>query len=189
MGRRLFLAATPPPATLDALAAFAARTRRGGDGWRWAGREALHLTLRFFGDTEERLLAPLRAELTAVAARGRRGLFSIEGIGAFPSPSRPRVLWAGIAGPIERLAALAGDAEQAARRLGFAPEARPFAPHLTLARAAREGRPTMPRPAETPVFGPFPVDEMILFESHLGPGGARYEPLGRFALQGDGDGV
>jgi 2'-5' RNA ligase len=96
------------------------------------------------------------------------------------------VLWLGVGDPApSALLALQGDLEAAARRLGVPPEERAFHPHLTLARAIPGTRPPPP-PPEAP--GPEPwsvtVREVVLYESRLGAGGARYTALETFPLGG-----
>ncbi len=185
MSRRLFLAVPVPDAVRDALAAWSAAWRRSDDGWRWVAPAGVHLTLRFYGATEEARV-PALVERTGALAR-RHAPFEARalGWGVFPAPNRPRVLWTGLEAPAA-LAALAREAEADARALGYAPEDRAFRPHLTLARAADRGRPLLPGPPDprAPVFGAVPVRELVVYESHLGPGGARYEALVRASLGG-----
>ena len=76
----------------------------------------------------------------------------------------------------------------ATRGCGFVPEARPFQPHITLARGkGRDRRPDLSglkaKILEQPKFTPFVAHEFLLYESFLGPGGSRYEVRERFALE------
>jgi 2'-5' RNA ligase len=72
-------------------------------------------------------------------------------------------------------------------RAGIAAEPRAFAPHLTIGRFREHG------PDLTPLldkyagisFGPLPVEQLVLFESRLLPGGARHLPLFSVPLQRD----
>ena len=58
----------------------------------------------------------------------------------------------------------------------FEPEARPFRPHVTVARLRRGATP--PRAvAAAPEPLAFAGGPVVLFRSHPGRGGARYEPL------------
>lgn len=176
---RLFLAAPLPEATRAAIGEWAAQQSRVCPGWRWVRPEAMHLTLRFYGSTLPERAASLTESLRELAAGHEPVMLDAVGWGAFPSPRRPRVLWVGLAGDLGPLERLASAAEQAARDLGFEPERRPFRPHLTVARLQRRGgRASAPRDAGAPLrFGPAPVDRLVLYRSHLGPGGARHEPL------------
>ena len=187
--RRLFVALPTPPATRDALVHWTCEWSGGGREWRWVQPAGIHLTLRFYGDTPEERLGPLIDRLRAAAADQPGFEIVARGWGVFPSPSRPRVLWAGITGDVEQLQLLAERVEGDARALGFDPEERRFHAHVTLARVGRPGaRPRLPQRSDpgAPVFGPIAGRTLVLYQSHLGPGGARYDPLLRARL-GVGD--
>jgi 2'-5' RNA ligase len=62
-------------------------------------------------------------------------------MGAFPSPHRPRVLWIGLEGDLERLEGLQLAVERALARRGFPKEGRAFSPHLTLGRVRETATP------------------------------------------------
>lgn len=103
----------------------------------WVKPAALHLTLRFLGETDDAEAARVRHALTPAIAIPP---FDVEwrGLGAFPSPRQPRALWMGVI----RGAAQLGAVEAAvAQRLGTVdPEARPFLPHLTIGRIKMAGQ-------------------------------------------------
>jgi len=81
------------------------------------------------------------------------------------------------------LVALASSLENAARSLGFAHETREFRPHLTLARARRGERARLPDEMSAALEAPpFAVSELILFQSVLHSGAARYTALERYRL-------
>ena len=96
--------------------------------------ENLHITLRFLGDTPLSLLDDL--ERIIAQARPRRLPLRLRGVGAFPSPERPRVIWIGVEqGPgFDELQRLARLIESGVRRLGWRPEREEFIPHITIAR-------------------------------------------------------
>ena len=58
----------------------------------------------------------------------------VEGLGVFPNLRRVQVVWVGVSGEVDKLAQLQQRLESNLAGLGFAPESRPFTPHLTLAR-------------------------------------------------------
>ena len=107
-------------------------------------------------------------------------------LGAFPSPTRARVLWVGLADPERRFASIV---QQLDERLleHFRPEKRAFTPHLTLGRLnppanLRDASPELLALAVS--SRRFAVEELVLYRSHLSPRGARYEAIGRFRLVG-----
>lgn len=180
MGNRLFLAVTIPGDVKESIARWVASVRAPGDGWRWVRPTNLHLTLRFYGETGEQVHEALVESVARLAKTEQPTEIRLEGWGAFPGSSRPRVLWIGLGGDVDTLARLAGRAEEEAVRLGFEPERRPFRPHLTVARAERRGgRPRLPQDETRGELRPgaVPVDRIVLYRSHLGPGGPAYEEV------------
>jgi 2'-5' RNA ligase len=107
---------------------------------KWVRPEGIHTTVKFLGEVEPEREPELRAALTRAAAGGRALPLDVRGFGVFPDATRPRVIWAGVeADPSLEL--LQHRVEQEFAPLGFPSEGRPFRPHLTLGRAAREARP------------------------------------------------
>jgi len=98
------------------------------------------------------------------------------------------VLWAGVQGGVDALAALQRDVAAALAPLGYPPDARPFAAHLTLARAREQrGEPGLAGCAEALAsddFGATRVEGLVLYRSDPGSGGAIYTPLATLALGG-----
>jgi 2'-5' RNA ligase len=183
---RQFLALEIPEEVREALAGLKRDLEPRGRGWRFLRPESIHLTLRFFGEVPPADDAEHRTTW-AEAVRGHPPVeLLLDGVGVFPSPGRPRVLWVGLRDETAApgLAALAGDLEQAARQRGFRAEERAFRPHLTLARVRRGARATAP-PADASIEPlRFRCDEVVLFRSVLDPAGARYTVLSRFPLAG-----
>jgi 2'-5' RNA ligase len=145
----------------------------------------LHVTLKFLGDTDPNQVADISRLVTTAAAGHSAFEARIVGLGAFPTPHRPSVVWAGLVGA-EPLIAIAGALETSLEPLGFSRERRPFQPHLTLARV--RSRP----PAELGVllreqasreFGTARVDAVELMQSQLGPKGSRYTKLATAKLE------
>jgi 2'-5' RNA ligase len=188
---RTFLAVEMPPAVKDAYGRLHEPWRAKHGGLRWVRPENLHLTLRFLGSTPEDRVGALRSRVEAVARRSRPFRFTLGPPGCFGSRRSPRVLWLGIAGGAEDLAALAAGCEEAAVELGFRPEGRPWSAHLTLARGDRGGPgPGWEEDLESsglPGLGD-DMDRITLFESKTQPGGAVHTVLWEASLGGSRDG-
>jgi 2'-5' RNA ligase len=189
---RLFVAADLPADLRERLAAAQSALRTLPFEVRWVRPEGIHLTFFFIGEVVESRVGAIEEALRA-ALREAPGPFRLKarGVGAFPEHGRPRVIWAGIEGDLESGARVKMAIDRALAGVGFATEEREFRPHLTLGRV-KEGRGgnfggAMPgRPRED--FGEFEVRAIVLFQSHLGAGGARYSALAGFPLvAGDGD--
>ena len=138
---------------------------------RWTPPSRWHLTLLFLGDVPADLLGPLTTAVAPAVAGTPPLALQLAGAGRFGSSRRPAVCWAGLAGDVAGLTALAGRLAAAARALGLPVEDRPFRAHLTLGRW-RPGRPADPTLPErlAGYAGPvWPVPEVVLWRSHLGP--------------------
>lgn len=144
--------------------------------------ENWHLTLRFLGDIEEVTYQRFVAELDT-ADLGQRFRVALGVLGAFPNPKRATVLWVGLAQGLDELSELALTVEEAAQAAGLPPEERPFRPHLSLSRI----RPQVDVSNLIKTFGDTGIgwrcETMAVYGSHLGPEGARYEPLEIFDLR------
>ena len=154
---------------------------------RWVGPDQLHLTLKFLGAVLDAQVPAVSAALGAIAADTESIDLSAGGLGGFPGPTRPRVLWVGITSGVAETAALAGAIDGAVADLGFPPESRPFRGHLTLGRvrSPRGGAALTKAIADAgaPVFGTWTATEVILYESRLKPSGAVYVPVSRHPLR------
>lgn len=176
--RRLFVAAELDEAARAACADAAERLRAQGWPGRWTAPANYHLTLAFIGGVDEERLPAVSAALRALAPARRGFALSLDTVGAFPSPRRPRVAWAGPHAPPADFAALCGAVRAALSGLGFAFDERAD-PHVTLARA--DGRTPLPQVAP-PVPTVLRIERLTLFESVTAPEGARYTPLERYEL-------
>ena len=190
---RLFAALELPSAWAGRLAEVIASLKASlpGGGVRWVRSEGIHLTLKFYGDVAPGTVPALQSALARAAASVPPISLEMEGLGVFPNLSRPRVIWADVAGDVERLTALQKAVEQASAPLGFKPEGRGFAPHLTLGRVNG----TL-RPAERQILGvvlerthigrpgAFTAEALSLMRSELRPGGSVYTRLFAASLGG-----
>ncbi len=138
-----------------------------------------HITLKFLGPTPAERLPEVCGCCGDVAADGEPCELRIEGLGAFPRPAGATVLWAGVSDPAGMLERLADGLDGAFAPMGYRPERRPFAAHVTLARFRQPVRLDLPglEPLE-----PFLLRRIGLYRSRLSPGGARYESLAAFPL-------
>ena len=199
--RRLFVAVPLGDAAREAVARLMAGLGAPPDGGRdpdpaappsarlrWVRSTNLHLTLRFLGATAAGAIPAVEAAVTRTAAEAVPFEARLEGAGAFPSPARPRAVFLSIGEGASRLTALAGGLAIALAEAGWPAAERPFAAHLTLARS--DGVPGAPaavaalRAAAAALDAAWTVDRIVLFESVLGGGPARYVPLTTAALGG-----
>ena len=181
---RVFVAIGLPAYVQESLGSVVERLRPSAAGEKWVPAQNLHATIAFLGEVrDDRVLAigdtvgAAVAPLPAVDTR-------TDGAGAFPSARRARVLWAGLADDGDRLAVTAAAVTAALEPLGFGPEKRPWAAHVTLARFR------VPRDASALIASAavpqlrFTVDEITLYRSRLARPSPVYEPVARFPLTG-----
>ena len=186
---RTFVALPVPPAAGRALAGLQERLRSGLAGRgeiRWVRPDQFHLTLLFIGERP-------RAELPSMAERLREAVagfsafsLALEGVGAFPGPSRPRVVWVGVSAGAASLVRLAAAVASALEPFAPAEAERDFHPHVTLGRvkwlapgfsfaAWVDG--CLPTP-----IGPQRLERVVLYASRLTPAGAQYAELAHVDL-------
>ena len=175
---RAFLAVPLPPFLQQEIAALQRELSGVMGGVRWTRPDTVHLTVHFFGNIRTDDLEKIRASMLSVKLRATAFQVEALGVGAFPDPRRPRVLWLGLA-PAEPLRSLQQICQEELGRGGFPAESRAFAPHLTIGRF-REHAPDLSASLAAQAgrrFGGLPVGQLVLFESRLLPGGARHIPL------------
>jgi RNA 2',3'-cyclic 3'-phosphodiesterase len=182
---RTFLALDLPEVLLDAAEAAAGGARSTGVCGRWVDRAVMHVTLRFFGATDDALVSQLSGLVASLGARPPPRVRCAR-IGAFPDLRRARVLVLPIEElePVGTIVTLAAEAEAFAVAAGCAPEGRSFKPHLTLARF-REPTDVRALPDAVPVSDvAAPLEGVTLYESKLGQGGPQYLALARAPFGG-----
>ena len=182
---RAFLAILLDPPLRDALSACvrALQAAHPPAHLKWVSDEQYYLTLHFLGE-----ISPARTEAVTRALAGLPPptaplSLTLGGLGAFPNLNRPATLWAGGQDEGGRIAMLAAAYGRALRALGFEIDARPFTPHLTLARVPRDLDPAMIRAvgawfAARKALALPPLTQAVravhLMRSELLPSGARY---------------
>jgi 2'-5' RNA ligase len=155
---------------------------------RWARSDQFHLTLRFLGDVPADGVEDLKKSVGAVCRNARPLSLRAEGVGFFPNPRSPRVIWVGINDREGQLVDLQGQIEAAVRPFTAEPGEKNFTGHTTF------GRLKNPKPAdiwdlaaraqslEKRLFGEWTVHEIEIIRSELFPAGARYTSLAAFRL-------
>lgn len=150
----------------------------------WSPMTNLHITTKFIGEWPEERLPELKAALQTVPRPGALDN-AVRGLGWFPNPHQPRVLYAGIQAP-PALAQLAAATDAACTTLGIEAEHKPFAPHLTLARIKHTGDlfPLKKAIADLPNtdFGAFTSKDFHLYLSRPTPSGSLYTKLASYPL-------
>jgi 2'-5' RNA ligase len=101
---------------------------------RWVSIHSVHLTLKFLGEVDP-VIVPQLATLLQSECRALPSIFlRLHGLGCFPNPSNPRVIWCGIEGDMKTLLQIQRLVGATCQKYGFASGDSDYAPHLTLGR-------------------------------------------------------
>lgn len=132
---RLFIAIELPRALkrefIDLARSFRPREH---ERVRWIEQDAMHLTLKFLGDTPVDRVPDIKKSLEQAASSTGKFSIKIGRTGCFPSFRDPRICWVGLSGELRRLEQLQGRVEGGLVALGFDSEDRKFKPHVTVGR-------------------------------------------------------
>ncbi len=189
---RTFIALSVPPEAQQSLAPAVQHLSATVPGAvRWIDLDGLHLTLKFLGNVDAGRVDGITQGMRQACREPCPFELSLSALGVFPDARRPRVVWAGVRGDLGQLVELQGDVETAMAGLGFAPEKRPFAPHLTLGRVRDRATDSQRRLLGSAVAAwsieapqPWLVEEVRLVRSELGPQGAKYSDIASVTLGG-----
>jgi 2'-5' RNA ligase len=131
--KRLFAAIKiePDPEFLDQFHEFKYRLQH--ERIKWVEEQNIHITLKFFGETEEKRIPDINRVLEEVAADINVFSFSLQKLGVFGSSYDPRVVWVGI-DPYADLASIMKILREKLSVIGFEPDRQNLVPHLTLGR-------------------------------------------------------
>jgi 2'-5' RNA ligase len=181
---RLFVALDLSNSVRDAIAQFSEKLRVEFPSARWTRIEGIHVTLKFIGEVSNERAAGIDDALSEVDSDAPIEM-KIRGAGFFPDERRPRVFWIGI-DATPNLAEITAQIETSLEALGVARESREFKPHLTVARISESRgieklHDALSRCGSVD-FGAVRTNEMHLYRSELGRGGAKYSRLKTFAF-------
>lgn len=165
------------PAIVSKIAAVQEQLEASGAKLKLVELENLHLTLRFIGEIPRELVEKVIEALRSVEFSP----FTIRfvGLGAFPNPRRPRVIWVGVEEGAKELSELSAKVNSGIAKLKLPKQEEEFTPHLTIARV-KSGVGSLPRLIEENAnveFGSMLVDRFRLKKSTLTSRGPIYETL------------
>jgi 2'-5' RNA ligase len=181
---RLFVALELPTEVREDLVEWRDAALGDLDDVRSLGGPELHVTLCFLGWREQWEVHEIAGACGVLSGRGAPELAL--GDAVLLPRRRPRVLAIALEDPEEELASAQAELASGLAAGGFyEPDQRPFYGHVTVARAGRRAR--IPRAVllePAPPRARFRASRVVLYESHLRRGGARYEALATVELGG-----
>ena len=136
----------------------------------------MHFTVQFLGEVSEEMIRKISDALNSIEFSAFSITFS--GIGAFPKPNSPRVIWVGVNDGINELEKLAETIRSKLSDIGFSPDKK-FKPHVTIFRVKNkiESLTSKLEKFSSYSFGKQEVSEIKLKKSELTPNGPIYTDL------------
>ena len=153
--------------------------KRSGALIKLVEKENIHMTLQFLGEISEKDVEIVKGALNQCCAKIKKFKMLLRGLGAFPNPKFPRVIWIGTAKGADEVTKLANSLSNDLKRSGFRLESRPFSPHITIARVKRYNAnlKNLIKKYEDYEFGEVEVSEVRIKKSRLTPQGPIYTTL------------
>ena len=150
---------------------------------KWVEEHNIHITIKFFGETEERLIPGISEHMKGISKNTPMLNFCLSGLGIFGSSYQPKVIWTGIE-PFEQLSSLMKRTRTEMEKIGFESDRQNIVPHLTLGRIKfLKDKELFRKSLEVNRnirSEPMMVKECILFESILRKEGPEYITLEKF---------
>lgn len=147
------------------------------DKINWVLEKRLHLTLKFLGDTDEKLIPGIMEMITSLCRDLSPFSVSIKDIGVFKNLHNPRIIWFGIE-KNNSLQMLHSEIDRKLEKFGFEKEHKSFSPHLTVGRIKElKNKQALKEKIEFykgELFHSVNMDEVIFYESILRKEGSEY---------------
>lgn len=157
-------------------------SKLGGHLIKWENPEKFHLTVRFLGDVKENDVESLKDELEKLNWDFESLKFTSGGIGFFPNPRKPNVVFTGLDEEGTGSKKLVDNIDKVLSKFGIQPDKK-FVAHITLGRFRRENRKSVDE-QELVKFEHFNVvfDSFYLMQSVLDSKGSKYFILKQFSF-------
>ncbi|MFC1726821.1 RNA 2',3'-cyclic phosphodiesterase, partial [candidate division KSB1 bacterium] len=150
-------------------------------GIKWVKSDNIHITLKFLGNIEEKMVLQLKEAIERSVENVSPFEIEVKGEGCFPNVNRPRVVWVGVDKGKDIISETVLKIENECSKLGFDRENRPYRPHLTVGRVKKIIKSTedlrrffYDNPFRSEIFN---ANEIILMKSDLKPEGPVYTPI------------
>ena len=184
---RTFIALDLGKPIRDRLVALQNNFAKDTSGVNWVGPDNLHVTLLFLGEVDDRDVPAVCRAVADVTQTLPSFSISVEGVGCFPNPRRPHVLWVGVGAGAQEVVGLHDAIEPPLLALGcYRREDRKYSPHVTLGRLRSQQAPPgfVQALAKYQAWkaGEVGVCEVHVMSSELTPQGPNYSVLSRAKL-------
>jgi len=186
---RTFIALDLGRTVRDRLISLQETLSRTAPDVKWVEPENLHVTMLFLGEVDNREVLEVCRAVGDCCRQLAPFSMSVEGLGTFGNPRRPRTIWVGVGDGEEEVKALHAAIEARLLELGcYRREERAFTPHITLGRVKQDGSgddlsPVLQKKSDWQA-GAVQVREVLVMSSELTPRGPIYSVLSRAPLRG-----
>ncbi len=188
-GMRLFVGARVSMATIGELSGtaemLARRAQQAGVRVKWVEPATYHVTLKFIGWARREAAAAIGDALARAVPESGVAPFSFRTarLGAFPTPEKASVVWAGVDDRSGGLGRLAAAIDRELEAVGVGRDKRAFHAHVTLGRLRDPASVAQViLPFSEQVFSETSLTEVVLFESRTKSTGSEYSPIAKIAL-------
>jgi 2'-5' RNA ligase len=184
---RTFVGVDITPVIRERAVALQQNLSKTGAQVKWVEPENLHVTLLFLGEVEDREVPNVCRAISEETQKHSSFPMTVETVGCFPNPRRPRILWIGVGQGAQELCSLHDALEAPLLNLGcYRREERKYTPHITIGRVRGD------RPANDLSValakqaswhgGQSDVREILVLSSELTPQGPVYTIMSRAKL-------
>lgn len=167
------------PVLVDKIARIQLSIADTGAKLKLVERKNFHITLKFLGEIPQSLVDRVIEALKKISFNSF--YIELKGVGAFPSLTRPRVIWIGVSKGFEELKKVHEKVEKELSRIGFPRNREEFVAHLTIARVKGSYNlsrlSAVLRELQDIEVGEFKVSSIRLKKSTLTPRGPIYSTL------------
>jgi RNA 2',3'-cyclic 3'-phosphodiesterase len=179
---RVFLALEPPDSIKEYLLIVTRTMSQRVPEVKWVKAAGLHVTLKFFGEIEERKVQEIGEALQGINNQHVAMPLQLKEINAFPDLMRPRVIVVTFQEGVDNVKAIFHDIEDRLLAVDIQKERRGFTPHITIGRVKDSGfllkKNILPLEEKN-----FLLDTLVLYQSTLTREGALYTPLKEIKLE------
>ncbi len=179
---RLFVSLKIPDKVLDRVLEEVYNAAENPFNFKWETKEKIHLTLKFIGEVEEKLVEPISSELEFVKNFSSFKC-SISRFGFFFRYHEPKILWSDLQSE-RSFTPIVDELNQRMEKFGIESEKRKFKAHLTLLRIKKEVTEKFIQRIKSYKFKEinFTANKIALVQSQLSKEGARYKDLKTYEL-------
>lgn len=152
---------------------------------KYVETENIHLTLKFFGDVDNKKLEEIDEVINKTVKEFRPYILKVVNVGTFPRSNNPRVVWCGVKDKEKVTINLIKSLDNEFSNIGFKKE-KSYQPHITLGRVKsiqeRENLSSTLKQQKNKYFGKMSITSIKLKSSTLTPEGPIYKTIREYEL-------